>query len=34
MQLQNGVWKRVSPVKPGTFNCASNNNVTIKMTVK
>jgi ABC-type branched-subunit amino acid transport system substrate-binding protein len=34
VQLQNGVWKRVSPVKPDTFNCSANNNATIKMTVK
>jgi hypothetical protein len=34
VQLQNGVWKRVSPVKPGTFNCSADNNTTIQMTVK
>ena len=34
VQLQNGVWQRVDPVKPGTFDCNSANNVTIKMTVK
>jgi ABC-type branched-subunit amino acid transport system substrate-binding protein len=31
VQLQNGVWKRVDPVKPGTFDCNSDNLVTIKM---
>jgi ABC-type branched-subunit amino acid transport system substrate-binding protein len=30
VQLQNGVWNRVDPVKPGTLNCASANSVTIK----
>jgi ABC-type branched-subunit amino acid transport system substrate-binding protein len=34
VQLQNGVWKRVDPVKPGTFDCAASNNATIKMTVQ
>jgi ABC-type branched-subunit amino acid transport system substrate-binding protein len=30
VQLQNGVWNRVDPVKPGTFNCSSANNTVIK----
>ena len=34
VQLQNGVWKRVDPVKPGTFDCNTANNMTIKMTVR
>jgi ABC-type branched-subunit amino acid transport system substrate-binding protein len=34
VQLQNGVWQRVDPVQPGTFNCNSANNMTLKMTVK
>ena len=33
VQLQNGVWNRVDPTKPGTFDCASGNNATIKTTV-
>ena len=33
VQLQNGVWKRVDPVKTGTFNCDPGNLVTIKMHV-
>jgi ABC-type branched-subunit amino acid transport system substrate-binding protein len=33
VQLQNGVWKRVSPVKPGTFDCNPANITTIKMSV-
>jgi ABC-type branched-subunit amino acid transport system substrate-binding protein len=33
VQLQNGVWNRVEPTAPGTFDCNSGNNVTIKMTV-
>jgi len=31
MQLQNGVWKRVDPVKPGTFDCNAANNTKITM---
>jgi ABC-type branched-subunit amino acid transport system substrate-binding protein len=31
VQLQNGVWNRVDPVKPGTFDCGSDNLATIKM---
>jgi ABC-type branched-subunit amino acid transport system substrate-binding protein len=31
VQLQNGVWQRVDPVTPGTFNCSSNNLTTLKM---
>jgi hypothetical protein len=31
VQLQNGVWQRVDPVKPGTFDCNSDNVVTVKM---
>jgi ABC-type branched-subunit amino acid transport system substrate-binding protein len=30
VQLQNGVWNRVDPVTPGTFNCSSANNTVIK----
>jgi ABC-type branched-subunit amino acid transport system substrate-binding protein len=30
VQLQNGVWNRVDPVKPGTFDCSTSNNTTIK----
>src|SRR5579875_912083 len=33
VQLQNGVWQRVDPVKPGTFNCSSANVTQIKMNV-
>jgi ABC-type branched-subunit amino acid transport system substrate-binding protein len=33
VQLQNGVWQRVDPTKPGTFDCNSANLVTIKMHV-
>jgi ABC-type branched-subunit amino acid transport system substrate-binding protein len=33
VQLQNGVWNRVDPTKPGTFDCAPANNATIKMSV-
>ena len=33
VQLQNGVWQRVNPVKPGTFDCNSANITTIKMSV-
>ena len=32
-QLQNGVWKRVYPAQPGTFDCNSANLATIKMSV-
>jgi ABC-type branched-subunit amino acid transport system substrate-binding protein len=31
VQLQNGVWQRVDPVKPGTFDCSSANLATLKM---
>jgi ABC-type branched-subunit amino acid transport system substrate-binding protein len=34
VQLQNGVWKRVFPAKPGTFDCNSANVTKIKMNVK
>ncbi|HEX3963473.1 MAG TPA: ABC transporter substrate-binding protein [Trebonia sp.] len=30
VQLQNGVWNRVDPVKPGTFDCGAKNNTIIK----
>ena len=30
VQLQNGVWNRVDPVAPGTFDCNAANNATIK----
>jgi hypothetical protein len=30
VQLQNGVWNRVDPVTPGTFDCSAANNTTIK----
>jgi ABC-type branched-subunit amino acid transport system substrate-binding protein len=30
VQLQNGVWNRVDPTQPGSFNCNPANNVTIK----
>jgi ABC-type branched-subunit amino acid transport system substrate-binding protein len=33
IQLQNGVWQRVDPVKPGTLDCSPANEATIKMTV-
>ncbi|MGD0698278.1 MAG: ABC transporter substrate-binding protein [Trebonia sp.] len=33
VQLQNGVWKRVDPVKPGTFDCNPANNTKISMAV-
>jgi hypothetical protein len=33
VQLQNGVWQRVFPTQPGTFDCNSANITTIKMTV-
>ena len=33
VQLQNGVWQRVDPVTPGTFNCSNANLTTIKMHV-
>ena len=33
VQLQNGVWQRVDPVKPGTFDCSPSNVATIKMNV-
>ncbi|HZE17128.1 MAG TPA: ABC transporter substrate-binding protein, partial [Mycobacterium sp.] len=33
VQLQNGVWNRVDPTTPGTFDCSSANTVTIKMSV-
>jgi ABC-type branched-subunit amino acid transport system substrate-binding protein len=31
VQLQNGVWQRVDPVKPGTFDCNAANNTKITM---
>jgi ABC-type branched-subunit amino acid transport system substrate-binding protein len=31
VQLENGAWQRVDPVKPGTFDCGSANLATIKM---
>jgi len=31
VQLRNGVWQRVNPVKPGTFDCSSANLATLKM---
>jgi ABC-type branched-subunit amino acid transport system substrate-binding protein len=31
VQLQNGVWQRVDPVKPGTFDCNTANNAKITM---
>jgi ABC-type branched-subunit amino acid transport system substrate-binding protein len=31
VQLVNGVWQRVDPVKPGTFDCSSDNLTTLKM---
>jgi ABC-type branched-subunit amino acid transport system substrate-binding protein len=33
LQLQNGVWQRVNPTAPGTFDCSPGNLQTIKMTV-
>jgi ABC-type branched-subunit amino acid transport system substrate-binding protein len=33
VQLQNGVWQRVDPVKTGTFDCNPANNVKITMAV-
>jgi len=33
VQLQNGVWNRVSPTAPGTFDCSPANHATIKMSV-
>lgn len=30
VQLQNGVWNRVDPTTPGTFDCSTANNTTIK----
>lgn len=33
VQLQNGVWTRVDPTTPGTFDCSSANTATIKMSV-
>jgi ABC-type branched-subunit amino acid transport system substrate-binding protein len=33
VQLQNGVWKRVNPTKPGTFDCNSANRTAIKMSI-
>jgi ABC-type branched-subunit amino acid transport system substrate-binding protein len=33
VQLQNGVWQRVDPVKPGTFDCNSANVAKIQMNV-
>jgi ABC-type branched-subunit amino acid transport system substrate-binding protein len=33
VQLQNGVWNRVDPTTPGTFDCNSANVATIKMSV-
>jgi ABC-type branched-subunit amino acid transport system substrate-binding protein len=33
IQLQNGVWQRVDPVKPGTFDCSPANEATLKMSV-
>jgi ABC-type branched-subunit amino acid transport system substrate-binding protein len=31
VQLDNGVWTRVDPVKPGTFDCGSDDLATLKM---
>jgi len=31
VQLQNGVWNRVDPVKPGTFDCNPANVKTVTM---
>jgi ABC-type branched-subunit amino acid transport system substrate-binding protein len=33
VQLQNGVWNRVDPVQPGTFDCSPDNVSTLKMAV-
>jgi ABC-type branched-subunit amino acid transport system substrate-binding protein len=33
VQLQNGVWNRVDPTAPGTFDCSPANTATIKMSV-
>jgi len=33
VQLQNGVWQRVNPTKPGTFDCNSANVVKLQMDV-
>jgi hypothetical protein len=33
VQLQGGVWKRVNPTAPGTFDCSPNNVSTLKMAV-
>jgi hypothetical protein len=33
VQLQGGVWKRVNPTAPGTFDCSSANTSTLKMAV-
>ncbi len=33
VQLQNGVWNRVDPTTPGTFDCNSANVATLKMSV-
>jgi ABC-type branched-subunit amino acid transport system substrate-binding protein len=33
VQLQNGVWNRVDPTTPGTFDCSAANVMTVKMTV-
>ena len=33
VQLQNGVWNRVDPTTPGTFDCNPANVATLKMSV-
>jgi hypothetical protein len=33
VQLQNGVWQRVDPAQPGTFDCSPANVATLKMSV-
>ena len=33
VQLQNGVWQRVNPTQPGTFDCNPANVATLKMSV-
>jgi ABC-type branched-subunit amino acid transport system substrate-binding protein len=33
VQMENGVWNRVDPTTPGTFDCSSANVATIKMSV-
>jgi hypothetical protein len=33
VQLQNGVWNRVNPTAPGTFDCSTANTSTLKMAV-